>query len=149
MPIAVIFLHSFYIAISYLGGASCNGPTLAEIRDRFKGNIYFLEIAMFLGQKNRQNRDRFKVKTFFRDTVFFKKKLTKLRQIQSCKFLFHYLIKCRFDQMSFRSSVVLIKCHFDQMSFRSSVVSIKYRFDLMSFRSSVLRLTVGSRFPAN
>ena len=57
-------------------------------------------------------------------------------------------MNCRFDQMSFRSSVVLIKCCFDQMLFRSSavwssvvwtnVVSVKCRFDQVLFRSSVV-----------
>ena len=35
--------------------------------------------------------------------------------------------------MSFRSNVLSIKCHFDQIPFRSSVVLVKFRFDLVSF----------------
>ena len=34
----------------------------------------------------------------------------------------HTKVNIFFYQLSFRSSVVLIKCHFDQMSFRLSVV---------------------------
>ena len=49
-------------------------------------------------------------------------------------------IKCRFDQVSFRPSVVSTKCRFDEVSFRSSVVSIKCRFDQVSFRSSVVSI---------
>ena len=96
---------------------------LAEIRDRFKGKIYFFGDYYVFETKNRQNRDRFKVKTFFRDYYgFWDEKLTKSGQIQSCKFS-HSL----FDQVSFRSNIVSIKCRsikcgfdqvpFDQLSF--------------------------------
>ena len=70
MLIAAIFWHSFYIVVSYLGGIvpwphPCR--PLAEIRDRkknIKENINFFRDYVF-GTKNRQNRDRFKVKSFF------------------------------------------------------------------------------------
>ena len=62
------------------------------------------------------------------------------------------LIKCRFDQVLFRSTVVRsiavsitvisINCHFDQMLFRSSVVLIKVSFRSTVVRSSVVRSTV-------
>ena len=55
MPIPDIFLHIFYIVASYLGETLCHGPhpsrPLAEVRERFKEKICFLEITMFLGQK--------------------------------------------------------------------------------------------------
>ena len=73
-----------------------------EIRDRFKGTPFFRDHYVF-GTKNCQNRDKFKV----------------------VNFLFHYSIKCRFDQMSFRSNVVSIKCRLDQVLFPSSVVLFK------------------------
>ena len=48
------FLHSFYIVVSDLEGniVPWRHPCkpLAEIRNRFKGKTYFLEITMILGQ---------------------------------------------------------------------------------------------------
>ena len=54
--IAVIFCNFFYIAVSNVfreGHWPWLHPwrPLIEIRDRFKGNIFFLEITMFLGLK--------------------------------------------------------------------------------------------------
>ena len=54
MPIAAIPLHSIYIVVSYLGGALCDGPTLADPyrnKRQTKREDLFLEITMFLGQK--------------------------------------------------------------------------------------------------
>ena len=69
--------------------------TPCKNRHKLKGKINFFRDYYVFGTKNRQNRDRFKV----------------------VNFLFLYSIKCRFDRMSFRSSVVSIECCFDQMSF--------------------------------
>ena len=44
-----------------------------------------------------------------------------------------FFMNCHFDQVAFRSSVVLVKCHFDQVSFQSSVVLIKCHFGQVSF----------------
>ena len=44
MPIAAIFLHSFYSIVNYLRGALCHGPTLADLLqklDRVKEKTYF------------------------------------------------------------------------------------------------------------
>ena len=61
------FLHSFYIVVSYLerGIVPWLHPCRphAEIRDRFKEKILFLEIYDF-GTKNQQNRDRLKYYVF-------------------------------------------------------------------------------------
>ena len=56
MPIAAIFLHSFYIIISYLRrGALCHGPTfldpLQKSKTYLKKRPIFLDIATVLGQK--------------------------------------------------------------------------------------------------
>ena len=53
MPIAVIFLHSFYIAVSYLRGAvpwphPCR--PFAKSETDLKERPIFLEIAIFLGR---------------------------------------------------------------------------------------------------
>ena len=84
MPIATIYCYCS------LGGIlpwphPCR--PLAEIRDRFKGKNYFLEITMFL-----------------------EKKIHEIRKDLVINFLFHYSMKCRFNQMSFRSSIASIKC---------------------------------------
>ena len=94
------FLHSFYL-VSYLEGGVVPWlhpyRPLAEIRDRFKAKILFLEIYDF-GTKNQQNPDRLK------NYVFGTKSWQNWDRFKVVNFLF---------QMSFRSSVVLIKCHFD------------------------------------
>ena len=54
MPIAAIPLYSVYIVVSYLGGALCDGPTLADPYKNkrwTKREDFFLEITMFLGEK--------------------------------------------------------------------------------------------------
>ena len=55
MPIAAIPLYSIYIAVSYLDGALCDGPTLADPyrnkRQTKREDLFFLEIIIFLGQK--------------------------------------------------------------------------------------------------
>ena len=159
MLIAAIFLHSFYIVVSYLGRALCHRLTetpwrlFGKIRDRFKGKVFFGNHYV-LGKKNLQN-------LFFRDHCFWDEKLIIPGQIQSCKFslsLFDQVsfqstvvsIKCRFNQLLFRSSVISIKCrsincHFDQVWFRITVLSIKCRsikcrFDQLSFQSSVISI---------
>ena len=106
MPIASIFLHSFYIVVSYLGGIVPWPPLETPCRN----------------QRHIKKED-----LFFRDHyVFETKKFAKLRLIQS----FSLIIQ---------SSVVSIKCRFDQVSFRSNVV----RSSIV--RSSVVQSTVGSR----
>ena len=85
------FLLSFHIVISSFGGiVSWPHPCrpLAEIRDRFKGKIYF-----------------------FRDYYVFGKKFDQIKTNKVVNFLFHFSIKCRFNQVSFRSIVASIKCH--------------------------------------
>ena len=44
---------------------------LAEIRNSFKGRIYFFKDYYVLGTKNRQNWDKFKVKTFLLEIAMF------------------------------------------------------------------------------
>ena len=61
-----------------------------------------------------------------------KKKFTSYEPIAR-KVLTQLRLICHFDQVSFRSSVVLIKRRFDQTLFPSSVVSIKCCFDQTSF----------------
>ena len=88
------FFAFFYIVTSDLGESivSCSRPCrpLAEIKEfRFKGKTYFLEITMFLGQKLNQTGTDLKL------------------QIFSLIIRSHVIsIKYRFDQVSFRSSVV-------------------------------------------
>ena len=59
-------------------------------------------------QRKIQREDLF----FLKMTMFLGQKLTKLGQIQSCKFSYSL-----FDQLSFRSSVVSIECCLDQLPF--------------------------------
>ena len=54
MPIAAIPLYSIYIVVSYLGGAFCDGPTLADPyrnKRQTEREDLCLEINIFLGQK--------------------------------------------------------------------------------------------------
>ena len=55
MPFAAIFLHSFYILVSYLREDVVPWPhpcrSLVQIKHRFKVKTFLLEIAMFLGRK--------------------------------------------------------------------------------------------------
>ena len=76
-----------------------------------------------------KNQRQLSERPFFKRLLYFwDKKLTKLEQIQSCKFFLSL-----FGQMLFRSNVVSIKCRFDLVSFRSNVVLIKCHFDQMLF----------------
>ena len=75
--------------------------TLVKNRKRFKEKTYFFKECYVFGTKYRQNQDRFKIKTFFRNHYVFGTKIYKIGQMQSCKFLFHYLIKYHIDQMLF------------------------------------------------
>ena len=143
MPIADIFLHSFYIVVSYLENGIVLWPRpcqpRAEIRDRLKERIYFFRDYYVFRTKNRQNWDRFKVKIFFLQiTMFLGREIDKIgtnSKLQIFSFIIRsnvVSVKCCFGQVSFRSSVVSIKCRFDQvsfnqMSFRSSVALIKCR----------------------
>ena len=115
MPIVATFLHFFLHCNELFRVGHCvMAPPLetpCSIQRQIQRKILFcLEITMVLGQKNCQNRDIFTVVNFF-----------------------YYLIKCRFNQLSFRSSVVSLKCRFDQVSFRSNVASINFCFDQISF----------------
>ena len=67
IPIAVIFLHSFYIFVSYLRGALCHGLT-------------------FTNPLKKSETDLKRRPIFLGSLCFGDKKLTKLGQIQSCKF---------------------------------------------------------------
>ena len=92
------FFCTLYIVVSYLGKTLCHGPTLGDFLQKSETDlkIYFFRDYYVFGIKNRQNRDRFKVKTFFwRSLCFRDEKLIKLKQIQSCKF---FLLV--FDQLS-------------------------------------------------
>ena len=58
MPIAAIFLHYFYNAVSYLRGGGVGivpwphfCKPFTEMRDRFKEKTFFSEITMFLERK--------------------------------------------------------------------------------------------------
>ena len=50
------FFTVFFIVVSYLGGALCHGPILADSLQKSetdsKGRSIFLEITLFMGQKN-------------------------------------------------------------------------------------------------
>ena len=61
----------------------CHGPTLADPLQKSetdsKRRFIFLVITMFLGQKNRQNPDKFKVNTFFLEiTMFLEQNIDKI-----------------------------------------------------------------------
>ena len=116
MPIAVIFLHSFYIVASYLGKNIVPWPHLcrpfAEIRDRVKGKIYFFRDYNVFWDKKSTEPGQIQSEDLFLEIAMFFEKLSKLGQIQSCKFFLSL-----FDRVWFRSKDVLIKCHFDQVSF--------------------------------
>ena len=81
MPIAAIFLHSFYIVVSCLEGgivALYHGPTFADPLQKSKTDSkkkfdFFIDYYVF-GTKNRQNRGKFKVKTFVRNYYVFETK---------------------------------------------------------------------------
>ena len=98
MPIAAI------VVCSVFKGALCHGPIfgdpLKKLEIDSKGKTFFRDNYVF-GTKNKENRDRFKVKTFFwRSLCFWEEKLTKPGKIQSYKFYLYI-----FDQVSFRSSI--------------------------------------------
>ena len=111
MPIADIFFIFLHCSQLFWGGI-VPWPTLgdplqksetdSEVRPIFFRDYYAFET------KNRQNRDRFKMKFFFRDHYVFGQKLDKIGTDLNCKFFLSL-----FDRVSFRSSVV-----------RSSVVRI-------------------------
>ena len=54
MPIAAIPLHSIYIVVSYLEGALCDGPTLADPyrnKRQTKMEDFFLRLLCFWDKK--------------------------------------------------------------------------------------------------
>ena len=94
MPIAGIFLHSFYIVVSYLGGGALYyvhtlADPLQKSETESKGRSIFLEITMLLKEKIDKTGTHLMRRPFIKNHYGFGiKNCQKLGQIQNCKFSF-------------------------------------------------------------